>query len=203
MAAMNRVFLRLTSASVFILAGVLFWHEYSGDQKNGEVKENILAAPHLGPLRAITPPQVLPKFRFVDRAGEEHTLADFRGKMLLVNIWATWCPPCREEMPSLDRLQSQIGSDDFYVLTISTDLNGISTVQDFFWLNGITSLEAYADFNGETENALKVPGLPTTLLIDKKGDAIGVMVGPTEWDSEEIIAVISAQLSPEVKLENR
>ena len=162
-----------------------------------------MAAPHLGPLRAITPPQVLPKFRFVDRAGEEHTLADFRGKILLVNIWATWCPPCREEMPSLDRLQSQIGSDDFYVLTISTDLNGISTVQDFFWLNGITSLEAYADFNGETENALKVPGLPTTLLIDKKGDAIGVMVGPTEWDSEEIIAVISAQLSPEVKLENR
>lgn len=77
--------------------------------------------------------------------------------------------PCREEMPSLDRLHSRMAGDSFQVLAISTDLNGISVVQEFYRKVGINSLEAYIDEDGETENALKVPGLPTTLLIDKRG----------------------------------
>ena len=199
MAAMSRVFLTVTLASVFILAGVFFWIEFSGTDKQGAADETNLVPSKLGPLRAITPPQLLPKFRFVDGSGEELTLADFSGKTLLVNKWATWCPPCREEMPSLDRLQAQLGGDDFHVLAISTDLNGMPAVLDFFQQIEITFLDAYIDSDGETENALKVPGLPTTLLVDKSGNAIGVKVGPMQWDSEEIIAVVNAQISPEVK----
>lgn len=199
MATINRLYLPFTLTSVIILAGVFFWYEFTGTSKHGVAEETKVVPSKLGPLRALTPPRLLPKFRFVNESGEELTLADFNGKTLLVNIWATWCPPCREEMPSLDRLQAQMGGDEFHVLAISTDLNGMSAVQDFFQQIEITSLEAYIDSDGETENALKVPGLPTTLLVDKSGNAIGVKVGPMQWDSEEIIAVVNAQISPEVK----
>jgi len=158
-----------------------------------------MALSQLGPMRAITPPRLLPGFRFIDGFGAELTLADFRGKTLLINMWATWCAPCREEMPSLDRLQAKLGGDDFQVLAISTDLNGISVIQDFFQKIGISSLDAYIDLDGETETALKVPGLPTTLLVDSAGNAIAVKVGPMQWDSEEVVAVVNAQISPPVE----
>ncbi|WP_084609662.1 TlpA family protein disulfide reductase [Sedimenticola selenatireducens] len=181
----------------------MIWYQFSDAQESGEVKETEIAIENIGPLRRISPPRPLPEFRFIDSSGVEHTLRDFSGKTLLVNIWATWCPPCREEMPSLDRLSSRLGGKDFAVVAISTDLNGISVVQDFFQQIGINSLETYIDYNGETENALKVPGLPTTILVDTKGNSIGVKVGPMQWDSEPVVAVINAQIASEDRLESK
>lgn len=97
-------------------------------------------------------------------------------------------------MPSLDRLQSRISGDDFQVLAISTDLQGIGPVQEFYRSAGISSLKVYIDHDGETESALKLPGLPTTFLVDKKGRTVGVRVGPAEWDSEQVMTVIGEQL---------
>lgn len=188
---MSRVFLPLTLAFVIVLVAVLFWYPFAGTQKEKAVIEGGGAEQALGPFRRIENPRLLPEFHFVDSSGVKHTLAEFRGKTVLLNIWATWCPPCRAEMPSLDRLHARMSGDDFHVLVVSTDLNGISGVQKFFQSVGITSLEAYLDYNGETENTLKVPGLPTTLLIDKKGNAVAVKVGPAEWDSEEVERVIA------------
>lgn len=183
----------MSLVSICVFAAVLIWYRFAGTAKVPAVSDGGSGANEmLGLLRRIENPQRLPEFHFVDSSGIKRTLADFSGKTVLINLWATWCPPCRQEMPSLDRLHARLGGDDFQVLAISTDLNGISVVQEFYRTAGIVSLEAYMDQDGETENTLKVPGLPTTLLVDKKGNAIAVRVGPAEWDSEEMERVIAA-----------
>ena len=189
---MKSVFPRLVLAAIFVSAAVLLWFEVRVTQPEQAADNEKPAAVKLGPFNRIDNLKSLPELHFVDGSGAQHTLADFSGKVVLLNLWATWCPPCRQEMPSLDRLHARLGGDDFQVLAISTDLNGISVVQEFYRTAGIVSLEAYMDQDGETENTLKVPGLPTTLLVDKKGNAIAVRVGPAEWDSEEMERVIAA-----------
>ena len=200
---MRRVLLPLVSVALLIVAVVLYRHEFAGTQTAMEVAGEEGAAETLGPFRRMRPPRLLPDFRFVDTSGVAHRLTDFKGKTVLLNLWATWCPPCRKEMPSLDRLQARLGGKDFHVLTISTDLKGISVVQEFFQKIGISSLQPYIDHNGETETALKAPGLPTTLLIDRNGDATGVKVGPMEWDSDAVVALLEAQISSASEPENR
>jgi thiol-disulfide isomerase/thioredoxin len=200
---MSRAFLPLSLAFLFLLAAALLWRQFAGTQKAEAVFEGQSAEAMFGPFRIIEPPRPLPEFHFVDSSGVKRTLADFSGKTVLLNIWATWCPPCRREMPSLGRLHFRMGSDDFQVLAISTDLNGISVVQEFYRKVGISALEAYIDQDSETENALKVPGLPTTLLIDKKGNAVAVKVGPAEWDSDEVVAVVNAQISTSAGLKKQ
>jgi thiol-disulfide isomerase/thioredoxin len=180
-----------------LLVGVSMLLRYlSVDSAGSITTATNVVADSVAPMQDIRPPRRLPEFHFVDELDNRLTLADFTGKVLLVNIWATWCPPCREEMPSLDRLQSQLGSDKFAVVTISTDLNGNSLVKRFFKNAGIIHLEPYFDHKGETEDALKLPGLPTTFLINEKGLALGVRVGPLEWDSEEVITMLRAKIYP-------
>ncbi len=198
---MSRRFLTLAIASALIFAAALSWYQTAGVRRENAATAGNSAERMLGPFKKIEKPQPLPVFHFVDSSGAKRTLADFNGRTVLLNVWATWCPPCREEMPSLDRLHARMAGDSFQVLAISTDLNGISVVQEFYRKVGINSLEAYIDEDGETENALKVPGLPTTLLIDKKGNAVGVKVGPAEWDSDEVVAVVNAQTDSQVKLD--
>lgn len=200
---MSRALLPLSLAFLFLLAAALLWNQFAGTQKSEAALEGQTAEAMLGPFRRIEPPRFLPEFHFVDSSGAKRTLADFSGKTVLLNMWATWCPPCRKEMPSLDRLHDRMGGDDFHVLAVSTDLNGISVVQKFYSKEGISALEAYIDQDGESESALKVPGLPTTLLIDKEGNAIGVKVGPAEWDSEEVVAVVNAQIAASAGLKKQ
>ncbi|MCB1830761.1 MAG: TlpA family protein disulfide reductase [Gammaproteobacteria bacterium] len=195
---MKSVFPRLVLAAIFVSAAVLLWFEIRVTQPEQAADNEKPAAVKLGPFNRIDNPKSLPELHFVDGSGAQHTLADFSGKVVLLNLWATWCPPCREEMPSLDRLHARMGGNDFHVLAISTDLQGISVVQTFYQTAGISSLEAYIDQNGETESALKVPGLPTTLLVDRRGKAIGVKVGPADWDSDTVTAVVNAQIAASV-----
>jgi thiol-disulfide isomerase/thioredoxin len=135
-------------------------------------------------------PRPLPELQFENGQGEGMSLADFRGKIVLLNIWATWCAPCRREMPTLDRLQAELGSPDFQVVALSIDRKGLPAVQEFYAELDLETLAIYVDETGAAQRALSVLGLPTTLLLDREGNEIGRLLGPAEWDSPEMVAFL-------------
>jgi thiol-disulfide isomerase/thioredoxin len=151
------------------------------------------------PLQSHSAPKALPNIAFEDGAGRNLTLADFRGKVVLLNVWATWCPPCRKEMPALDRLQQQLGGPVFQVVPLSIDQGGAFVVQSFYDETDFRALGVYVDASGQAPGKLGVVGLPTTLLIDSAGREIGRLTGPAEWDSPEAVAAIRRHLSPTPK----
>ncbi|AHB47481.1 redoxin [Hyphomicrobium nitrativorans NL23] len=140
-------------------------------------------------------PEPLGEVRFTDGDGKPMTLADFKGKTILLNLWATWCAPCREEMPSLDRLQQEFGSDTFEVVALAVDRAGPETAQKFLDEIGVTSLKLYSDTTTRSGSALRAVGMPTTILIDAEGREIGRLPGPYEWDAPEAKALIQAELN--------
>lgn len=142
-------------------------------------------------LRMHASPREIGSFAFADGQGRRKTLADFRGRTVLLNLWATWCPPCREEMPSLDRLQKTLGGAKFEVVALSIDAEGAPAVERFYKELGIGALAIYVDPGMGAPGALKTPGLPTTLLIDAQGRELGRHAGPAEWDSADVLRVIS------------
>ena len=127
--------------------------------------------------------------RFSDEQGAEKSLGDFRGRVVLLNVWATWCPPCREEMPTLDRLQGALGGPKFEVVTVSIDSEGLPVVQTFFRQIGIKHLHPYMDTFHEVGN-LGAMGIPLTLLIDRDGREAGRKIGPATWDDPKVMATI-------------
>ncbi|GAB4176967.1 MAG: hypothetical protein OHK0024_14550 [Thalassobaculales bacterium] len=135
-------------------------------------------------------PVPAPETGFRDEAGNALSLADFRGRVVLLNLWATWCAPCVREMPSLDRLQAALGGEDFVVLALSSDRGGAGAVRPFFDRLGLARLGVYLDPGGAMPRALQVKGLPTTFLIDRDARLLGAYLGPAEWDSPEAIALI-------------
>lgn len=132
---------------------------------------------------------------FVDGGGRDLSLADFRGRVVLLNIWATWCAPCREEMPTLDRLQARLGGDDFHVLPLSIDQAGLGPVRRFYEQIGIRHLNMYLAEDIRAMFAFAVIELPTTLLIDRQGRERGRLTGPAQWDSPEAIAQFQTVIS--------
>jgi thiol-disulfide isomerase/thioredoxin len=135
-------------------------------------------------------PEALPDVAFEDGAGASRTLAEYSGKVLLLNLWATWCVPCRKEMPTLDRLQAKIGGAEFEVVALSVDRAGSEAVKKFFQEIGIENLAVNIDPSSKVLRTLGAFGLPTTLLIDRQGREIGRLVGPAEWDTAEMVALI-------------
>jgi thiol-disulfide isomerase/thioredoxin len=151
-----------------------------------------------GGLAALTipkAPRAAVDVTFDGPSGEKKTLADFRGKTVLLNLWATWCIPCREEMPALDKLQAKLGGSDFEVVAVSIDTARLERRKAFLEEAGIEKLAFYADSSADIfqrlKRAGKVTGLPTTLLIDRSGCEIGVLAGPADWASDEAIKLIS------------
>lgn len=140
-------------------------------------------------------PLPVPEIHFKDGKGHARTLADFRGKVVLLNIWATWCLPCRKEMPTLDRLQAKLGGSNFEVVALSIDSGGPDWVKMFFAEIGIKHLALNIDTSGKAIFALGAPGIPTTLLIDREGREIGRRIGPAEWDSPEMVAFIRSHFA--------
>ena len=128
-----------------------------------------------------------PDIRFADGDGKPGSLADFRGKVVLLNIWATWCLPCRKEMPTLDRLQAQLGGPDFEVVAVSIDRKGGEAVRKFFADIGVTHISVRVDPSGESSFAVGAFGLPVTLLIDRHGRELGRLEGPAEWDAPDTL----------------
>lgn len=128
-------------------------------------------------------PKTVPDVSFQNEAGEATELSDFRGKVILLNIWATWCPPCRHEMPTLDRLQGKLGGPSFEVIALSIDKAGQKVVRKFFSEINVKNLSLYIDPSAEAGRALQVFGLPVTLLLNRNGQELGRLIGPAEWDA--------------------
>lgn len=135
-------------------------------------------------------PQPVPALAFQDGEGRPLSLENFRGKVVVLNIWATWCAPCREEMPTLDRLQAKLGGADLEVLALSIDQGGPAAVREFFRAIGIKHLRLYIDPTSQALNALDILGIPATLLIDRQGRELGRLVGIAKWDSLEMVAFL-------------
>lgn len=140
----------------------------------------------------------VPDLAFQDSAGARKSLADFRGKWLLVNLWATWCAPCRAEMPSLDRLEGELGGERFAVVAIDIDTRNVERARTFLNEIGAGRLGFYADSTGNVLQALRgvgrVVGLPATLLVDPAGCEVAHAPGPADWASADARALIEAAL---------
>lgn len=147
-------------------------------------------------FRLADSPEHLTEITFKDPGGNDTSLAAFAGRTLLVNLWATWCVPCRAEMPTLERLAGDLGGNDFSVLPINVDLNNPDRARAFLDEIGVKKLEFYSDPTSTVFADLKKRGLafglPVTLLIDGSGCRIGSLNGPAEWDSEDAKAMIRA-----------
>jgi thiol-disulfide isomerase/thioredoxin len=132
-------------------------------------------------------PRPVPPLVFAGGDGRTVRLKDFRGKVTVLNLWATWCAPCRKEMPALDRLQARLGGKDFEVVALSVDFTGLQAVRNFYRDFGIKHLRLFIDPSSQVLDQVKVLGLPATLLIDRDGREIGRLIGAAEWDSPEML----------------
>lgn len=188
------------------LAGALALYGFSGGDKAAacEASPETLAAIKAaarGELAALaTParPRAVPALAFKDASGAEIGLDKFRGKIVLLNLWATWCAPCRKEMPALDQLQAEDGGERFEVVPVSLDFGGPEKPRKFLEEIGAKNLALFHDPSGKVLQALKTVGrgvgLPTTLILDRAGCEIGYLPGPAEWASGDGKRVIKAAL---------
>jgi thiol-disulfide isomerase/thioredoxin len=143
-----------------------------------------------GTLVELVPRRALAEAAFRDADGAERRLADFAGQGLVVNLWATWCPPCVEEMPSLDRLARQVRNDGIEVLALSQDRGGTEVVRAFYGRLGIRHLGLWLDPRGAAARAWGARGLPTTLIVDRAGREAARLEGSTGWDAAPMVARI-------------
>jgi thiol-disulfide isomerase/thioredoxin len=148
----------------------------------------------LGEFVPASQPFSAPAISLVDSAGQTVELSDLRGKLVLVNLWATWCEPCLREMPSLERLQSRLG-ERIAVLAVSEDRGGNKTVEPFIAKLGLKSVKIYIDPKSEVGHAFGARGLPTSFLIDREGKVLGRVEGAAEWDSPKILGVLEPLLA--------
>jgi thiol-disulfide isomerase/thioredoxin len=143
-------------------------------------------------------PLKVPDLAFADASGKPLTLADWRGKTVLLNLWATWCVPCREEMPTLDALEGKLGGPNFQVVAVNIDTRDPEKPKTFLKDIGTKHLAYYADGNAKSFQDLKsigrAFGMPTTLLIDPNGCEIGTIAGPADWASPDALKLIQAAL---------
>jgi len=176
--------------------------EEAGGAGAGAANEQVAIGPlvglNKGAMAALVvrpKPLDLPEIAFSDADGKTKSLADWRGKVVLLNIWATWCVPCREEMPALDKLETKLGGKDFEVVAVNIDKGGPEKPAAFLKETGATKLALYTDPSGKLFSKLKAVGMPTTLVIDRNGEEIGRLIGPADWASPEAIALIEAAIA--------
>ncbi|MFC5326312.1 thiol:disulfide interchange protein TlpA [Bradyrhizobium oligotrophicum] len=150
-------------------------------------------------LTAATTPLRLPDLAFDDASGRPAKLSDFRGKTVLLNLWATWCVPCRKEMPALDGLQAKLGSDDFQVVAVNIDTRDPDKPKAFLNDAKLTKLAYFSDQKAKVFQDLKAVGralgMPTSVLVDGQGCEIATIAGPAEWNSDDAVKLIQAATS--------
>jgi thiol-disulfide isomerase/thioredoxin len=155
-----------------------------------------LAHGEVAALTMATTPLKLPDLTFDDAEGKPKKLSDWRGKTVLVNLWATWCVPCRKEMPALDRLQTKLGGKDFEVVAINIDTRDPEKPKNFLKDAKLTGLGYFNDEKAKVFQDLKgigrALGMPTSVLVDGQGCEIATIAGPAEWDSEDAVKLITA-----------
>lgn len=143
-----------------------------------------------------TEPTDLPETVFLDADGNEVQLSDYADKAVLLNFWATWCAPCREEMPSLDELQTELGGDDFQVLTVATGRNSREAIDKFYEEEGIVNLPVLTDAKQKLSRDMGVLGLPVTVLISSEGKEVARLLGDADWASDAAKQVIRELIAP-------
>ena len=155
-------------------------------------------AAHAAGLQKLAPtdPTPVPDTAFTDPEGKEHSLADWRGKVVLLNFWATWCAPCREEMPSLDALQTELGGYDFEVVTIATGMNRLPAIEKFLGEINVQNLPILLDPKQRLAREMGVMGMPVTVLIDREGNEIARLIGGADWASDAAKEVIRQATAP-------
>jgi thiol-disulfide isomerase/thioredoxin len=141
-------------------------------------------------LQRLQPPTPVPDIVFVDAQGAKHHLSELRGHGVVINLWATWCAPCVAEMPSLAALSKSVAPHNVVVLPLSSDHGGVAAVTAFFRQHGITGLPVLLDPDGDAERAFNVPGIPTSVIIDKSGLVQGRIEGSANWSTPMAVALV-------------
>jgi len=205
--------LRLVSAAaaagiLVVLAGVYGIEHRRSNPADAACQAAVNTAKKLAPLihgevAALAPastPFHVPDLAFKDAQGHDRTLADWRGRTVLLNLWATWCVPCRREMPALDALQTMLGGPDFEVVAVNIDTRDPEKPLAFLKDVGVTRLAYYSDASAkifeDLKEAGKAFGMPTTVIVDRSGCEIGAMAGPAEWASDDGVKLVGAAINP-------
>jgi thiol-disulfide isomerase/thioredoxin len=177
------------------LLGAFYWPGASAPGYSGSTSpvDTMKQEAALGQFSPLDTPRPAPELAFTSRDGTPLRLADFRGRVVLVNLWATWCGPCVREMPSLDRLQAQFG-DRLLVLAISEDRGGAHVVDPFLEKLALAHLAIFLDASSAAQQAFKVRGLPTSFLINRDGRILGSLEGGAEWDAPDMVARLERYL---------
>jgi thiol-disulfide isomerase/thioredoxin len=188
----------LTVLFVLCLAGLvaLLWGPLAPGRGGHLAAAEAPAASGIGEFTPLAAPLPAPEVAFTTRDGEPVSLAEFKGRTVLVNLWATWCVPCIREMPSLDRLQAKLGSE-LAILAISQDRGGAKLVEPFLQKLDLKALTTYLDPKGGVGQAFGARGLPTSVLIDREGRMVGRLEGAAEWDSPAMTALLRKYIGPE------
>jgi thiol-disulfide isomerase/thioredoxin len=210
-ASLKRLALILAGGVVGLVVGFFGVYEIGGTTRNAgaaecrpaaELAQKLAPLAH-GEVAAINvakSPLKLPDLAFNDAAGKPVTLADFHGRTILLNLWATWCVPCRTEMPALDSLEQRLGGPAFEVVAVNIDTRDPNKPKQFLKDVGVDKLAYYSDANAKVFQDLKVIGrafgMPTTVLIDGNGCEIGTVAGPAEWASDDAVKLIQAAINP-------
>jgi thiol-disulfide isomerase/thioredoxin len=206
----RRSLLPVGALAAGLVAAVVTWFGLTGPGQQiataPECRASQSAAQRLAPfargeVAAVLPstnPARVPEVNFIGPDGQAVTLADFKGRAVLVNLWATWCVPCRQEMPALDKLQATLGDGAFEVIAINVDNRNPEKPKTWLAENGIRHLAYYSDPSGKLLQVMQrsghVIGLPTTLLVDAAGCEIAILKGPAEWAGDDAIALVRAAL---------
>ncbi len=183
----------LASALVVLVAGFGIYWFMNGMRKVPDQPVAANAATMAAFIKHPAPKDIA-AFSFADGSGATLDLSHWKGKVVLLNLWATWCAPCRKEMPELAQLQKELGSADFEVVALSEDLKGADASAAFLKDAKADALALYVDPKATALEAVQSVGLPTTLLIDRNGKEIGRLLGPAPWDSDESKAIIKSAL---------
>jgi thiol-disulfide isomerase/thioredoxin len=157
-----------------------------------------LARGEVAAIRPADEGRKLPDLAFLDASGQPKSLADWRGRTVLLNLWATWCIPCRKEMPALNALQEKLGGPDFEVVAVNIDTRNLDKPKNWLREAGVNHLSYYSDSNAKVFQDLKsigkAIGMPTTLLVDPNGCEIAALAGPAEWASDDAVKLVRAAL---------
>jgi thiol-disulfide isomerase/thioredoxin len=201
--AFPRAFALIAPLALAAAAAFVYWKplaagkaeaECSAASKAVAAKLRPLAKGEIAALNVDATPLRAPMVAFANADGKKLTLADFRGRALVLNLWATWCVPCRAEMPALDRLEAKAGGPDFEVVAVNVDTARLERAPKFLEEIGVKSLKRYVDPSADAFETLRLAGkalgLPTSLLIDKDGCELGVVAGPANWDSPDASAAV-------------
>ena len=190
-----------------VLAGIYGIARFRSNPADAACRPAVNAASRIAPLvhgevaalAVAQTPFHVPDLAFKDAEGRDKTLADWHGRTVLLNLWATWCVPCRREMPALDALQQKLGGPDFEVVAVNIDTRDPQKPLTFLKDVGVSHLAYYADQSArvfeDLKSAGKAFGMPTTIIVDRSGCEIGNMAGPAEWASDDGVKLVSAAIA--------